>query len=124
MSEQARQNFLAYAEKHDSSKLAENVVFTIMATGQEFHGREQVGQMLDFFYHVAFNADAEIKNLIFAEKNVVLEADVVGEQLMEYAGIQPRPGQVRVPLCVVYDLENDLVVRARIYFESDALRVS
>ncbi len=124
MSEKARENFLAYAEKHDTSKLAENVVFTIMATGQESHGREQVGQMLHFFYHIAFNADAEIKNLIFAEKNVTLEAEVVGEQLLEYAGIQPRPGQVRVPICVIYDLENDLIARARIYFETDALRTS
>jgi hypothetical protein len=72
MSEKARENFMAYAAGHDATKLAENAVFTIMATGQEFHGREEIDQMLHYFYHVQFEADAEIKNLIFAGNNVVL----------------------------------------------------
>ena len=124
MSEKARENFMAYAMGHDATKLAENAVFTIMATGQEFHGREEIGQMLHYFYHVQFEADAEIKNLIFAGNNVVLEGEIVGKQLLEYAGVPPGDKPVKAPICIVYDLENDIVARARIYFESDALRKS
>ena len=124
MSEKARENFMAYATNHDTTKLAENAVFTLMATGQEFHGREEIDQMLHYFYHVQFEADAEVKNLLFAGNNVILEGDVVGKQLLEYAGIPPGDKQIRAPICVIYDLENDIVARARIYFESEALRQS
>ena len=48
--------------------------------------------------------------------------DLVGKQLMEVSGIAPTDKEVRVPLCVIYELENDLITRARVYFESDALR--
>lgn len=122
MSEQARQNAMAYFTNHDASQLAENVVFKMMGTGQEYHGREEVGQMLDYFYHVVFNAEAETHNIIFAEKNVTLEATIVGRQMLEIAGIPPREGIVRIPFCGVYDLENDRIVRARIYLQLDVLR--
>ena len=124
MSEKARENFMAYAAKDDLTKLAENAVFTLMATGQEFHGREEIGRLLHNFYHVQFEADAEIKNIIFSGNNVVLEGDIIGKQLLEYAGIPPSDKQIRAPICIVYDLENDIIARARIYFESEALRKS
>jgi limonene-1,2-epoxide hydrolase len=122
MSEKARENVMAYVSNHDVSQLAENVVFKMMATGQESHGREEVGQMLNYFYNVVFKAEAEIHTLIFAENNAVLEADIVGRQLLEIAGIPPREGEVRIPLCVVYDLANDRIVQGRIYLETEALR--
>jgi limonene-1,2-epoxide hydrolase len=126
MSEQARQNAIAYFTNHDASQLADNVVFRMMGTGQEYHGREQVGQALDYFYHVVFNAKAETHNIIFGEKNVTVEADIVGRQMLEIAGIPPAPGdrEVRIPFCGVYDLENDRIVRARIYLQFDVLRAS
>ncbi len=45
--------------------MADDVVFTHMATGQEHRGPEGVLQMLNYLYHIAFDADAETKNTIF-----------------------------------------------------------
>ncbi len=45
--------------------MADDVVFTIMATGQEHHGREGVMGMLNYFYHYAFDATASAENTIF-----------------------------------------------------------
>jgi predicted ester cyclase len=39
----------------------------------------------------------------------------------EFAGIPATGKNVSVPLCVVYDLENDQIKRGRVYFEMPAL---
>jgi steroid delta-isomerase-like uncharacterized protein len=110
-----------HAEHSDVSTMADDVVFTIMGTGQEHHGREAVLQMLGYFYQVAFEAKAEMNNLVIADQQAVGEWDFVGKHIGEFAGIPATGKMVRVPLCVVYDLENDLIVRGRVYFEMPAL---
>jgi steroid delta-isomerase-like uncharacterized protein len=108
--------------KHsDVSMMADDVVFTHMATGEEHHGPEGVLQMLHYFYHSAFDADAVTRNTIFADGKAVLEADFVGKHIGEFAGISATNKQVRVPLCVVYDVENDQIKRGRVYFEMPVL---
>ena len=105
----------------DLSMLADDVVFTTMATGEEHRGRDAVARMLHHVYHEAFDARAEIRNTVYADGQAVMEADIVGRHIGEFAGIPASNRDVRVPLCVVYDLENDQVRRARVYFEIPAL---
>lgn len=105
----------------DLSMMAEDVVFTNMASGEKHSGPEAVSQMLNFMYHAAFDAHAETKNLIINETNAVFEADFFGKHIGEFAGIPATNKSVKVPLCVVYDIENDKINRARIYFEGPAL---
>lgn len=105
----------------DLSMMADDVVFINMATGEKHNGPEAVSQMLNFIYHVAFDAHAETKNIIINETNAVFEADFVGKHIGEFAGIPPTNKSVKVPLCVVYDMESDKIKRARIYFEGPAL---
>jgi steroid delta-isomerase-like uncharacterized protein len=108
--------------KHsDVSMMAEDVVFTHMATGDEHKGPDAVLQMLNYFYHIAFDADAETKNIIISDDKAVLEADFVGKHIGEFAGIPATNKDVRVPLCVIYDLENDMIKRGRVYFEMPVL---
>ncbi len=105
----------------DVSMMADDVVFTVMATGQEHRGSDGVLQMLNYFYHVAFDAIAETKNMIFADGKAVVEGDFVGKHIGEFAGIPATNKYVRVPLCVVYDLEDDLITQGRVYFEMPVL---
>lgn len=109
------------SEHSDASMLASDVVFTIMGTGQEHHGREGVLGMLNYFYHIAFDATATTRTLLFGEHNAMVEGDFVGKHIGEFAGIPATQKDVRVPLCVVYDLENDQIKRGRVYFEMPAL---
>ena len=112
-----------YLNSHhtDVSMMADDVVFTIMATGQEHHGPNGVLQMLNYFYRIAFEADVDEKNRIFAEGKAVVEADFVGKHVGEFAGIPATHKQVRVPLAVIYDLENNKIKRGRVYFEMPVL---
>ena len=64
------------SEYTDVSMMADDVVFTIMGTGQEHHGPEVVRQMLHYFYHIAFDATAERGNVIFADGHCV--ASILG----------------------------------------------
>ena len=105
----------------DTGTMSEDVVFTLMANGQEYRGREGVSQMFEYFYRDAFDARAESSKLVVADGIAVFEGDFVGEHIGEFAGIPATNRPVRVPLCVVYDLENDEIKRGRIYFEMPVL---
>lgn len=105
----------------DVSMMADDVVFTIMATGQEHRGPQAVLGMLQSFYHIAFEARAVPRNEVYADGQAALEWDFVGKHIGEFAGIPATGKDVNVPLCVVYDLENDRIKRGRIYFEIPAL---
>ena len=104
----------------DLSMMAPDVVFTSMATGDEHRGVEALAGMLHYIYHVAFDARAETKSLIVAENQAVLEGDFVGKHIGEFAGVPATGKTVRVPLCVVYDLEGGKIKRGRVYFEVPA----
>lgn len=105
----------------DLSTMSEHVIFTNMATGDESHGPKAVGEMLHYVYHVAFDATAEERNTVIADGQAVFEADFVGRHIGEFAGVPATNKSVRVPFCVIYDLENDKITRGRIYFEIPAL---
>lgn len=109
------------AQHGDISMMAEDVVFTIMATGQEHRGRDGVTSMLEYFYHVAFDAIFNTRVTLFGASNAMTEGEFVGKHIGDFAGVPATGKQVRVPICVVYDLEGDTIKRGRVYFEMPAL---
>ena len=102
----------------DTSMMADDVVFTIMDTGQVHRGPEGILQMLNEFYHGTFEADVETTNTIFADGQAVVEGYVVGKHTGIFAGVPATGKDVRMPICVVYDLENDKIKRGRVYVAS------
>lgn len=121
--ERARSNFQRYIDSahEDLSMMAGDVVFTNMATGDRHEGVEGVRQMLQYIYHAAFDAHAETRTVVVTEAHALLEGDFVGRHIGDFAGIPATNKDVRVPLCVVYDLEDAMIKRGRVYFEVPAL---
>ena len=109
------------SDHRDVSMMAQDVVFTHMATGQEHRGPDAVLAMLDYMYRQAFDAKAEVHSRLCGEQQAVLEAHFVGKHIGEFAGIAATGRSVRVPLCVVYDLEGDRITRGRVYMEMPVL---
>ena len=109
------------SEHSDISMMADDVVFRDMNSGNEAHGPQGVMQLLNYFYHIAFDATAETTNTIFADGQAVVEGYFVGKHIGDFAGIPPTNKDVRVPLCVIYDLENDQITEARIYLATTVL---
>ncbi len=108
------------SEHEDLSVLADDMVYTNMATGEEHRGREAARAMLQHIYHGAFDAHAELRTLVCDEAHALLEATFVGRHIGEFAGVAATGKDVRVPFCVVYDIAGNKISRARIYFEVPA----
>ena len=121
--EGTRQVIEKYLHGHDASVLADNAVFEVMASGQKANGREAIEQLMEYFYAKAFTAEFTPKSVTVGEGKAVLEADFHGKQNMEFAGIQPAGREVHVPLCVCYDVSGGKITYARIYFETDTIRM-
>lgn len=111
----------ANSEHSDVTMMANDVVFKIMATGDEHSTPQGVLNMLNFFYHIAFDATAENLNLVVDDGRAALESIFTGTHIGEFAGIPPTGKKVRVPLLVFYDLENDQIKQARVYMDMAAM---
>jgi steroid delta-isomerase-like uncharacterized protein len=101
--------------------LADDVVFIMLATGEETKTPPGVNQMLHYFYRAAFDASFISENEVISDGKAVVEGFVVGRHTGEFAGIPATGKDVRVPICVSYDVESDRIKRARIYFEIPVL---
>ncbi len=116
--ERTREIMEAYAASHDPSYVAEDAVFIDTASGQRHEGREAIAAMLDHVYHVAFNARAEGSRLIVGEGKAALEGTFAGTHTGEFAGIPATGREVRVPLCVTYDVAEEGITEARVYMQA------
>ena len=116
--ERTREIIEAYASSHDPNYLAEDAVFIDTASGQRHEGREAIAAMLDHVYHVAFDARPEGTRLIVGEGKAVLETSFTGTHTGEFAGIPATGREVRVPLCVAYDVAENGITEGRIYMQA------
>ncbi len=99
----------------DTSMMADDVVFTDMLTGQEWIGPDAVQGMLDYIYNQAFNATAEVKYICYGPGAASLEAEFVGTQQQEFAGIPNTGRKVRAPLCVTYRCADGKITHGYVY---------
>lgn len=117
----AKENMEAYIKTHDLKYVAEDAVFINMSTGEKHHGKEEIGNMLHYIYHIAFDAKASIDNYIITEDKAMIEGFFIGKHISNFAGIEPTNKEVKVPLCVTYSLNNGLIKKAKIYMQANVL---
>ena len=107
-----------YWPTHDTAYMCDDVVFRIMATGQEHRGKAAVEAMFGYFYGGgAFEAHAEMRSEIVDGDRAAAEADLIGRHVGEFAGVPATGKDVRVPFAVHYDLRDGEIVEGRVYFE-------
>jgi predicted ester cyclase len=116
-----QQNIESFFKTHDAKYVAADAVFTNMSTGEETKGRDAIAGMLQYMYHIAFDAKAEIINTVITEDKALLEAKFKGKHIGEFAGLAASNKEIDVPLCVSYDLEDGLIKQARVYMLADVL---
>jgi hypothetical protein len=118
---QTQKNIVDYFKTHDLKYIAEDAVFRNLSTGETYTGRAEIGGMLHFMYHVAFDAKGEVVNTVVTESKAVVEAYFKGRHVGEIAGLKATNKEVDIPLCVSYDLKDGLIKQARIYFLGEVL---
>jgi hypothetical protein len=104
----------------DVAALSDDVVFEDMGNhmgrGREFRGPEAVGAWSNWLWSDAFEATPELVNMIIAADSAVLEFTIPGIHKGEFAGVAGTGREVRVPVCITYDLnEKGKINRGRIY---------
>lgn len=108
------------APDDDTSMMADDVLFRIMATGAEYRTGPRVAAMFDLYYRIAFDARSEPRAILVGEGWAVWEGTFVGLHIGEFEGVRATGRQVRVPLCVCYDFQDGKLVEGRVYFETPA----
>lgn len=117
----AQKNMLDYFQTHDVKYITEDGEFRVMATGETYRGRAEIGAMLHYFYHVGLEAKAELTNYIITEEKAVVEGLVKGKHIGEIEGIPGTGKEVCVPICITYLLKDGLIQKAHIYLANDVL---
>ena len=79
----------------------DDVIASFEGTDQTAVGRDRAGWLIRYVHENAFDARAELKNLLVDEGKAAIEADFVGTHTGEFAGIQPTGRSGRVPYSVV-----------------------
>lgn len=119
--EMTQKNMRDYLRSHDARYVTDDAVFIDKATGEKVVGREAIGQLLQLFYHKAFDAHLETTNVLVTEDRAVAEGVFMGKHIGEFEGIPATGKIVSVPLCVTYSLEKTLIKEARVYLMIDVL---
>lgn len=117
-----QENMLDYFKTHDVKYVAEDGVFRILGTGETYRGRAEIGAMLHYLYHVAFDAHAEPSSYIITEDKASVEGFFKGRHIGEFHGVQPTQKEVNVPMAVTYDLRDGLIQEARVFMMVDVMR--
>lgn len=116
--ERNREALLAYLERHDPDRLADDAVFVDVTSGLRWQGPEAIAGMLSWFYRSVFDATLEDTRTFMAAdgRQAVLEGTFVGRHIGEFAGVPATGRTVRVPLVVLYDLADGRITGARFHF--------
>ncbi len=106
----------------DRSVLAEDVVFTDVATGERHEGRDAVVAMLDAFYGEAFDVRPDDAREIVGEGSAAYEATLVGRHVGDCDGVAATGKHVSLPLCVTYRVGDAGILEGRVYFLTEVFR--
>lgn len=95
--------------------LADDVVLTVMDTGQEVTGQQAVVDTIVALHQQIFKAQPELTGLIVGEGTAAAELVFAGTHTGEFAGIAPTGRSVRVPYAAFYDLADGKITAIRLF---------
>ncbi|MBL8129678.1 MAG: ester cyclase [Thermomicrobiales bacterium] len=101
--------------------LTDDVTLTFMETGEVIRGRNAVTELLTYVHHSAFSAPPVVKALFVEAERALLEAEFIGQQTSEFAGIPATGHRVHLPYVVAYDLDAHAIRAMRLYLSMNTL---
>lgn len=101
--------------------VSDDVTLTVMETGEQYRGRNDVVAFLDHLHRRAFSTTPVVTSLRADGGHGFVEAEFVGRHVGEFAGHLPTGRSVRVPYALGCDLEADAITALRLYLPFEAL---
>ena len=103
----------------DLSAMKEDAEFYDYTRLDPVIGSQAISDYIYSHYNIWFqDAVADFSNIVKGESSVVMEFTFRGIHKGEMHGIPPTGKSVEIPMCVIYDLENDLIIQGRLYFDA------
>jgi predicted ester cyclase len=106
---------------HYAQFFARDITLHVVGSDQHAEGADHVAALIRFLHEQAFESHPELKSLIVDGERAAIEADFVGRHVAEFAGLSSTGKEVRVPYCVMYELEGDLIKALRMYWPMNEL---
>jgi predicted ester cyclase len=100
---------------------SDDVVLSMEGTDQRTEGPDDTEAFINYLHTVAFEASPELKNMIVDDNQAAAEFDFVGKHVGEFGGMAATGREVRVPYCMVYELEGEKIRALRGYMPMDVL---
>lgn len=105
--------------------IAEDAVFTVMATGETAKGRDAVLALLHRWYLDAFSdASTTVRNVAADEDKglAFIEFTFKGTHTGETHGLPPSGRTVELPFLNIYAIREGKIAEARLYYDVQTLR--
>jgi ketosteroid isomerase-like protein len=99
----------------------DDVLWTTMETGEQIRGRNAVRDYIVALHTVVFDARPVVRGVAVSGDVALLEADFVGRHIGEMGGIAATGRDVKLPYCVVYDIQGERIAALRAYVPVGAL---
>lgn len=120
VAERVRALIEAHARTRDPQYLAPGATLRDVAQGRTFEGREAIGAMQRLLFLEAFSeGQAEVRTVAVDEASGIGSVEWVfrGRHTGDYLGIAATGQRVELPMLGVYEVVDDLIRRARIYYD-------
>lgn len=117
---QTRYILEAYLESHDPGYYAEDAVYTVVALGRQFRGREAIATILDLFYRTAFSPVwTEIRHTVIDLDGglAVVEFTFKGRHAAEFLAVPASGRSVEVPMIGIYEFRDGKITKTRLYYD-------
>ena len=97
--------------------LCDEPVYTIMATGEEFRGKDAVASFYSGLFEGVPDATFDLISSFVSEDGVMEESVLRGTQKGELFGLPPTNRHFSLPLIIVFPIKNGEILGERLYFD-------
>jgi len=101
--------------------LCDDPVYTMMATGQAFRGKDGVAAFYAGLFEAFPDADFDLKTVFVGEEGVVEESVLTGTHQGEWLGLPPTGKPIKLPLTIVFPMQDGEILGERLYFDLKTL---
>jgi steroid delta-isomerase-like uncharacterized protein len=102
--------------------LCEDPTYILMATGAEFHGKDQVAIFYQSLFDAVPDATFDLRAQYIGEEGVVEESVLKGNHTgAALFGYEAKGGAIQLPLTIVFPLEGEKFWGERMYFDASVL---
>ncbi len=101
--------------------LSEEPVYRIMASGEEYRGKEAVAGFYRGLFEALPDATFELVNVYVGEAGVVEESVLRGTHRGQWMGVEATGRAVELPLTIVFPMANGQILGERLYFDIGTL---